>query len=90
MPKKTKDDSNQETDSDSNKASDSQMPAIPPPDDPLRRAQEFDPDREQKSREMAEKRLEAMRKTREMPTANEEAAASKSEENPSQAESDST
>ncbi|HMJ24558.1 MAG TPA: hypothetical protein VK475_01960 [Pyrinomonadaceae bacterium] len=90
MPKKTKDDSNQETDSDSGKASDSQMPAMPPPDDPLRRAQEFDPDREQKSREMAEKRLEAIRKTREMPTANEEAAESKSEETPSQGESDST
>jgi hypothetical protein len=64
--------------------------AVPPPDDPLRRAQEFDPDREQKSREMAEKRLEAIRQTKQMPTASEEAAERKSEETPSQADSDST
>jgi len=38
------------------------------PDDPLRRATEFDPDREYKSREMARKRLEAIRHTKEMPT----------------------
>lgn len=49
-----------------------QIPAVPPPDDPLRRAMEFYPDQEYKGREMAEKRLEAIRKTREMPTAAEE------------------
>jgi hypothetical protein len=52
-----------------------QLPALPPPDNPLRRSMEFDPDREYKSREMAEKRLEAIRKTREMPTAAEESLA---------------
>ena len=51
-----------------NSTSQPQMPAVPPPDDPLRRSTEFDPDREYKSREMAEKRLEAIRRTREMPT----------------------
>ena len=88
MPKKTKDDST--PDADSSNAVQSQTPAVPPPDDPLRRSQEFDPDREQKSREMAEKRLEAIRKTKQMPTANEEAAERESEETPSQADSDST
>jgi hypothetical protein len=65
-------------------------PAVPPADDPLRRAQGFDPDREYKSREMAEKRLEAIRKTREMPTANEEAAANQSEKETSDGKSDPT
>ncbi len=88
MPKKITNDS--ETDSKSNHTAQAQTPAVPPPDDPLRRAQEFDPDREQKSREMAEKRLEAIRKTRRMPTSNEEAAERKSEEDPSQTDSDST
>jgi len=88
MPKKSKDDSTPEADS--SNAAQAQTPAVPPPDDPLRRGQEFDPDREQKSRAMAEKRLEAIRKTRQMPTANEEAAEKKSEETPSQADSDST
>jgi hypothetical protein len=49
-----------------------QIPAVPPPDDPLRRATESDPDGEYQSGEMAEKRLEAIRKTREMPTSDEE------------------
>lgn len=88
MPKKIINDS--ETDSDSKSSAQAQTPAVPPPDDPLRRAQEFDPDREQKSREMAEKRLEAIRKTRQMPTANEEEAERGSEKTPSQADSDST
>jgi hypothetical protein len=57
-----------------NSSPQSQMPALPPPDDPLRRSTEFDPDREYKSREMAQKRLEAIRKTRRMPTANDEAS----------------
>lgn len=65
-----------------------QTPAVPPPDDPLRRAMEFDPDREYKSREMAEKRLEAIRRTREMPTSEEESSAS--EQTASKTESDST
>jgi hypothetical protein len=46
--------------------------AVPPPDDPLRRATEFEPDREFKSKEMARKRLEAIKHTREMPTAQNE------------------
>ena len=65
-----------------------QIPAVPPPDDPLRRAMEFDPDREYKSREMAEKRLEAIRITREMPTSEEESSAS--EQTASKTESDPT
>lgn len=65
-----------------------QIPAVPPPDDPLRRAMEFDPDREYKSREMAEKRLEAIRLTREMPTSEEESSAS--EQTASKTESDPT
>lgn len=56
-----------------------QIPAVPPPDDPLRRSTEFDPDREYTSREMAEKRLEAIRKTREMPTADEDSSGSEPE-----------
>jgi hypothetical protein len=51
-----------------------QTPAVPPPDDPLRRSTEFDPSREYNSREMAEKRLEAIRKTRKMPTSAEESS----------------
>jgi hypothetical protein len=49
---------------------------------------EFDPDREYKSREMAEKRLEAIRITREMPTSEEESSAS--EQTASKTESDPT
>jgi hypothetical protein len=67
-----------------------QIPAVPPPDDPLRRADEFDPDREYKSREMAEKRLEAIRRTREMPTSEQESAGSESDQKRSDAKSDST
>ena len=67
-----------------------QLPAVPPPDDPLRRAMEFDPDREYKSREMANKRLEAIRKTQEMPKSSEESPATESEQKPADSESDST
>ena len=56
------------------------FPAVPPPDDPLHRAQEFDPDREFKSREMAQKRLEAIRKTQQMPKSSEESPPSESEQ----------
>lgn len=56
-----------------------QLPAVPPPDDPLRRGTEFDPDREYKSREMANKRLEAIRKTQQMPKSTEDSARSESE-----------
>lgn len=56
-----------------------QLPAVPPPDDPLRRETEFDPDREYKSREMANKRLEAIRKTQEMPKSSDEPAPDESE-----------
>ena len=49
-----------------------QVPAVPPADDPLLRGAEFDPDREYKSREMANKRLEAIRKTQQMPKSSEE------------------
>lgn len=69
---KNKCDESQETVDSS--TSQGQMPALPPPDDPLRRSTEFDPDREHKTREMAQKRLAAIRKTRKMPTANEESA----------------
>ena len=48
-----------------------QIPAVPPPDDPLLRSTEFDADREYHTREMAEKRLKAIRQTREMPTSDE-------------------
>ncbi|HEX8501037.1 MAG TPA: hypothetical protein VF659_10660 [Pyrinomonadaceae bacterium] len=47
-------------------------PALPPPDDPLRRSNEFDAGRGLDSREMALKRLEAIRQTQEMPTEDEE------------------
>lgn len=67
-----------------------QEPAVPPPDDPMRRAQEFDPNREYKSREMAEKRLEAFRKTQAMPTSDEESPASESEQKPSNTKCDSS
>lgn len=87
MPEKKKDEPIPEANSNAGQV---QTPAVPPPDDPLRRAQEFDPDREQKSREMAEKRLAAIRKTRQMPTATDEAVERESEETPSQADSDST
>lgn len=60
-----------------------QIPAVPPPDDPMRRATEFDPDREYKSREMAEKRLEAIKKTREMPKSSEESPTNEPEQKPS-------
>ena len=56
-----------------------QLPAVPPPDDPMRRGTEFDPDREYKSRQMANKRLEAIRKTQQMPKSNEDPATSESE-----------
>ena len=56
------------------------LPAVPPPDDPLHRAQEFDPDREYKSREMAQKRLEAIRKTQQMPKSSEESPPSEPEQ----------
>jgi hypothetical protein len=50
----------------------SPVPAVPPPDDPMRRSVELDRDPEFTDREMAEKRLEAIRKTREMPTSDSE------------------
>ena len=52
-----------------------QIPAVPPPDNPLLRSMEFDADREFHSKEMAEKRLEAIRQTRQMPTSEEESPA---------------
>jgi hypothetical protein len=70
MPKEKNSASDSNTDADSK--SQPQTPALPPPDNPLRRANEFDADREFKSREMAEKRLEAIKKTREMPTSDNE------------------
>jgi hypothetical protein len=86
MAKKKRTALSKETTDDS--TSQPQIPAVPPPDDPLRRAMEFDPDREYKSREMAEKRLEAIRITREMPTSEEESSAS--EQTASKTESDPT
>jgi hypothetical protein len=71
MTKNKRDESQETAD---NSSPQSPMPALPPPDDPLRRSTEFDPDREYKSREMAQKRLEAIRKTRRMPTANDESS----------------
>ena len=71
MTKNKRDESEEAVDSSSPQG---QMPALPPPDDPLRRSTEFDPDREYKTREMAQKRLAAIRKTRKMPTANDESA----------------
>jgi hypothetical protein len=47
------------------------VPAVPPPDNPLLRFTEFDADREFRSKEMAEKRLEAFRHTQNMPTSEE-------------------
>jgi hypothetical protein len=67
-----------------------QIPAVPPPDDPLQRSTEFDADREYKSRLMAEKRLEAIRKTREMPTVDENSADSEPDGTVPTEESDST
>ena len=55
------------------------QPAVPPPDDPLRRASEFDPDREFTSSEMAKKRLEAIEQTKRMPHSNEEPEGSESD-----------
>jgi hypothetical protein len=67
------------------------LPAVPPPDDPLHRAMEFDPDREYKSKEMAEKRLEAIRKTQQMPKSSEESPPNESEQQTTDSsESDST
>jgi len=67
------------------------LPAVPPPDDPLHRAMEFDPDREYKSKEMAEKRLEAIRKTQQMPKSSEESPPNESEQQTKDSsESDST
>ena len=63
-----------------NSTAETLLPAVPPPDDPLHRAQEFDPDREYKSREMAEKRLEAIRKTQQMPKSSEESPPSEPEQ----------
>jgi hypothetical protein len=63
-----------------NSTSEALRPAVPPPDDPLRRAQEFDPDREYKSREMAQKRLEAIKKTQQMPKSSEESPPSEPEQ----------
>lgn len=88
MAKKKSTASSKETTDDS--ISQPQIPAVPPPDDPLRRAMEFDPDREYKSREMAEKRLEAIRRTREMPTSEEESSPTEPEQAASKTESDST
>lgn len=48
------------------------VPAVPPPDDPLRRFQSFDANHEFHSEEMAKKRLEAIRYTQQMPTSEEE------------------
>jgi len=59
-------------------SSDLETPAVPPPDDPMRRAVEFDPDRDSQSRELAEKRLEAIRKTHEMPTSSDESSSKES------------
>jgi hypothetical protein len=87
MPKKKNDEPQDTAD---NSTPQPLMPALPPPDDPLRRSTEFDPDREYKSREMAEKRLAAIRKTRKMPTANEESAAQEGHETDADAKSDST
>ena len=74
------------------------VPAVPPPDDPLERFTEFDANREYNSEEMAEKRLEAIRHTREMPsseteespTTEEETSTTQPEQDTSTTESDST
>jgi hypothetical protein len=73
-----------------NSTSGPQIPAVPPPDDPLRRGTEFDPDREYKSREMANKRLEAIRRTKEMPKSSDESPPNESEQQRPDAKSDST
>jgi hypothetical protein len=54
------------------KAAMPQEPALPPPDNPLLRSNEFDAERGLNSRQMALKRLEAIRQTQEMPTEEEE------------------
>ncbi len=56
------------------------MPAVPPPDNPLMRFNEFDADREFHSKEMAEKRLEAIEQTRQMPTGEEDPSADSSDQ----------
>ncbi|HEX8458588.1 MAG TPA: hypothetical protein VF656_14915 [Pyrinomonadaceae bacterium] len=50
-------------------------PAVPPADNPLLRFTEFDADRDFHSKEMAERRLEAIEQTRRMPTSEEESPA---------------
>ncbi len=42
------------------------QPAVPPPDNPRRRSEEFDADREFESKELAARRLKALRETLEM------------------------
>jgi hypothetical protein len=49
-----------------------QEPALPPPDNPLLRSNELEAGRGLNSRQMALKRLEAIRQTQEMPTEEEE------------------
>jgi hypothetical protein len=66
------------------------VPAVPPPDNPLLRFTEFDADREFHSKEMAEKRLEAIRQTQEMPTSDEEPPTPTPEPATSTNQSDST
>jgi hypothetical protein len=56
-----------------------QIPAVPPPDDPMLRSTEFDSDREYHSKEMAEKRLEAIQ---DMPTSDEETQTSPESQTP--------
>jgi hypothetical protein len=46
-------------------------PAVPPPDNPSLRHQQFDPDRDFESREMARKRAEAIKQTRKMKSSDE-------------------
>ncbi len=60
------------------------VPAVPPPDNPLLRFTEFDADREFHSKEMAEKRLEAIRHTQAMPTSEEEEASTTTDTAPEQ------
>lgn len=66
------------------------VPAVPPPDNPLLRFTEFDADREFHSKEMAEKRLEAIRQTQEMPTSEEEPPTLTPEQTTPTAQPDST
>jgi hypothetical protein len=70
--------SSEENSTTEDSSSDLEEPAVPPPDDPMRRAVEFDPDRDFQSRELAEKRLEAIRKTHEMPTSSDESSSKES------------